>query len=232
MDRSDRRRNSSRVFFRQDRQLHQWRALRPRHDASMGNGFSRRGTIHKRPMGRINRRKARDRICRQNRINLPRHPSQLYEALFEGIFIWLIIFFILRKRSRLKDSSWAHTSSCTAQYGSYSSIFATRLAPWIPIKFVDVDNPIYRLITPWNFSTGQILCFIMIIGGIICLAAFKKYTDSLKIEDKPHNIDMKKLKKKSNKGASKNYLFMVSKIVLISNGKKQKKNLRLWFIMP
>ena len=31
-----------------------------------------------------------------------------------------------------------------------------------PIKLVNVDNPGYRFVTPWNFTTGQILCALMI----------------------------------------------------------------------
>ena len=31
-------------------------------------------------------------------VNLPRHPSQLYEAFFEGLVLWLILWFIVRKR--------------------------------------------------------------------------------------------------------------------------------------
>ncbi len=35
-------------------------------------------------------------------VNLPRHPSQLYEALFEGVVLWLILWFIVRKRRPFK----------------------------------------------------------------------------------------------------------------------------------
>ncbi|OQY39525.1 MAG: prolipoprotein diacylglyceryl transferase, partial [Spirochaetaceae bacterium 4572_7] len=34
---------------------------------------------------------------RLGNFNLPRHPSQLYEAFFEGVFLWFIMWFILRK---------------------------------------------------------------------------------------------------------------------------------------
>ena len=36
-------------------------------------------------------------------INLPRHPSQLYEALFEGIILFLILFFIIRPLKNRKN---------------------------------------------------------------------------------------------------------------------------------
>jgi phosphatidylglycerol---prolipoprotein diacylglyceryl transferase len=35
-------------------------------------------------------------------VNLPRHPSQLYEAFFEGILLWLILWFFFRKRRPFK----------------------------------------------------------------------------------------------------------------------------------
>ncbi len=35
-------------------------------------------------------------------VNLPRHPTQLYEALLEGIVLWLILWFVFRKRKPFK----------------------------------------------------------------------------------------------------------------------------------
>ena len=40
-------------------------------------------------------------------VNLPRHPSQLYEAFFEGLVLWLILWFIVRKRRPYKGFSIA-----------------------------------------------------------------------------------------------------------------------------
>ena len=39
-------------------------------------------------------------LVRGKIVNLPRHPSQLYEAFFEGIVLWAIIWFIFRKRKK------------------------------------------------------------------------------------------------------------------------------------
>ncbi len=33
-------------------------------------------------------------------VNLPRHPSQLYEACFEGVVLWLFLWLIIRKRKQ------------------------------------------------------------------------------------------------------------------------------------
>jgi phosphatidylglycerol---prolipoprotein diacylglyceryl transferase len=37
-------------------------------------------------------------------VNLPRHPSQLYEALLEGLVLWLVLWFVVRKRRPFKGA--------------------------------------------------------------------------------------------------------------------------------
>lgn len=130
-------------------------------------------------------------------VNLPRHPSQIYEALFEGIFVWLIVFFLLRKK---KPFNGFVISMYFILYGAVRFVLEYFRQPdtgiGFPIKFVDIDNPIYRLITPWNFTTGQILCFLMIAGGTLSLFIFKKFHDMKKAEISTEPPDMKKLKKR------------------------------------
>ena len=41
-------------------------------------------------------------VTNQTLINLPRHPSQLYEAFFEGVFLWFILWFIVRRFKTFK----------------------------------------------------------------------------------------------------------------------------------
>ena len=41
-----------------------------------------------------------------------------------------------------------------------------------PIMLVPLENPVVQF-SPFNFSTGQILCFLMIAAGLICLFAFR-----------------------------------------------------------
>ena len=38
-------------------------------------------------------------------VNLPRHPSQLYEALFEGVLLWVLLWFVLRKHRRFEGQA-------------------------------------------------------------------------------------------------------------------------------
>lgn len=99
-------------------------------------------------------------------INLPRHPSQLYEAFFEGIVLWLIIWF-----SR-KHKKFDGTLGCiyTAGYGFFRFIIEYFREPDADIGYriaKDSSAPIYTNTSLLNFSTGQLLCFLMIAGSII-----------------------------------------------------------------
>lgn len=99
-------------------------------------------------------------------VNLPRHPSQLYEALFEGIILWVIIW-LCRKHKKFDGML-----SCiyTGGYGIFRFFIEYFREPDEEIGFVlgDTNANIYENVSLTNFSTGQILCFLMILGSIIC----------------------------------------------------------------
>ena len=97
-------------------------------------------------------------------VNLPRHPSQLYEAFFEGIVLWTIIWFI-RKHKKFDGLIAA---IYTTGYGLFRFFIEYFREPDIEIGFVlgDKSANIYENASFTNISTGQILCFLMIIGGI------------------------------------------------------------------
>jgi phosphatidylglycerol:prolipoprotein diacylglycerol transferase len=106
-------------------------------------------------------------------VNLPRHPSQLYEAFFEGIVLWLVLWFIVRKRKPYKG----FVIACyILGYGVIRFFIEFAREPdkgiGYPITLVPLANPIYQF-SPFNFTTGQILCFIMIVAAFICMAAFR-----------------------------------------------------------
>lgn len=105
-------------------------------------------------------------ISTKNLVNLPRHPSQLYEALFEGIVLWLIIW-TCRKHKKFDGML-----GCiyTGGYGLFRFIIEYFREPDADLGYrigTDTSAPIYTNTSLLNFSTGQILCFIMIIGSII-----------------------------------------------------------------
>jgi phosphatidylglycerol---prolipoprotein diacylglyceryl transferase len=99
-------------------------------------------------------------------INLPRFPSQLFEAFFEGIVLWAVIYLILRKKKPFDG----FLIGCYAiGYGVFRFFIEYFREPDVgigyPIRFAPGDTPTYLFSSPWNFTTGQILCFVMMAGG-------------------------------------------------------------------
>ena len=86
--------------------------------------------------------------------NLPRHPSQLYEAFFEGIILFLILLYF-RKKFYLKKS------------GIISGLFLIFYSVFrFIIEFVRVpDAQLGYLI--FNLSMGQIISLMFVLFGII-----------------------------------------------------------------
>lgn len=80
-----------------------------------------------------------------------RHPSQLYEAFFEGLFIFAILWSI-RNIKRTKGYFFA---SYLILYGSVRFIIE---------YFREPDEQIGYVVL--NFSMGQILCIMMMMAGI------------------------------------------------------------------
>jgi phosphatidylglycerol:prolipoprotein diacylglycerol transferase len=138
-------------------------------------------------------------IAGRAEVNLPRHPSQLYEAFFEGIFLWLLIWFVFRKWKPFKG----FVIGCyLIGYGVIRFFIEYTRQPDIgidyPIKFVNIDNPGYIFLTFWNFTMGQILCMLMIVAGIISLLVFR-HLDKLekaRVQADQKGPNLKKLRKK------------------------------------
>ncbi len=81
----------------------------------------------------------------------PRHPSQLYEAFFEGIILWVILWAI-RKRLKLDG---AMLSAYLIGYGVFRFFIEYARQPDEHLNFVFL-----------KFSMGQMLCLGMIIAGV------------------------------------------------------------------
>ena len=84
--------------------------------------------------------------------NQLRHPSQLYEAFFEGIVLFVILW-NLRKKSRF------HGFLLSAYLIGYGAIRFF-------IEFFREPDPQLGFFAG-PFTMGQALCFVMILGGII-----------------------------------------------------------------
>ena len=129
-------------------------------------------------------------------INLPRHPSQLYEAFFEGIVLWAIIWFIFRKKKKHDGSL---LGIYLIGYGVIRFIIEYFRQPdenmGFPIMLGPDDNPIYLLLSLWNFSTGQILCAGMILAGVLFLI-FVAHRKGSNPPDTGESKNLRKMRKK------------------------------------
>jgi phosphatidylglycerol:prolipoprotein diacylglycerol transferase len=102
-------------------------------------------------------------------INRPRHPSQLYEAFFEGIFLFLIIYGV-RKH---KPFDGFLTALYTIGYGAVRFVIEYFREPDTDLgyRISASDTAVTYLNESWrNISTGQILCILMIVLGLIFIA--------------------------------------------------------------
>lgn len=108
-------------------------------------------------------------ISNLNVVNLPRHPSQLYESLFEGLILWTIIW------NCRKHKKFDGMLACiyTGGYGLVRFVIEYFREPDADLGYrlaKDSSAPIYTNTSLLNISTGQILCFLMIAGSIIIAA--------------------------------------------------------------
>jgi len=83
-----------------------------------------------------------------------RHPSQLYEAFFEGIVLFCILWFLRKKKSLRHRIFGLYLTG----YGLIRFMIEFFREPDEHLKFV-----------VYFFSMGQILCLIMIFAGVFIL---------------------------------------------------------------
>ena len=91
---------------------------------------------------------------------MPRHPSQLYEAVLEGIFLFLILnLFIFKKNYKIGTCSYIFLIN----YGVFRIISEAFREPDLQLGYI------FNL-----FSMGTILSFIMILCGLGIFYFLKK----------------------------------------------------------
>jgi len=96
--------------------------------------------------------------------SLPRHPSQLYEAVLEGAVLFLILNSVILKRSY-------KMGTCSYLFLIYYGIFR------IISEFFRQPDP--QLGYLFNFfSMGTLLSFLMIIAGLVILNFFRKKNET------------------------------------------------------
>ena len=83
--------------------------------------------------------------------DIPRHPSQLYEAFFEGPVLFALLWWFRLRAKRVGEIF----ALFLIGYGTFRFV----------IEFFREPDPPLGLICGW-FTTGQILCTGMIVGGV------------------------------------------------------------------
>lgn len=115
-------------------------------------------------------------VASEGMVNLPRHPSQLYEAIFEGAVLFLILRFVRHHKK------WdGQVAGCYVMgYGLVRFVIEYFREPDSDLGYriaFDSSAPIYTNTSLLNFSTGQVLCFGMVlIGAAILLLSWLKRT--------------------------------------------------------
>ena len=104
-------------------------------------------------------------------VNLPRWPSQLFEAFFEGIVLGIIIWFVVRKIKKKRNMA---DGTILASY-----LMGYRLIRFVLEYFRQPDSDIgyvighssniYLFESVLNISKGQVFCLLMVIGGLALL---------------------------------------------------------------
>ena len=108
-------------------------------------------------------------------MHLPRHPSQLYEAFFEGAALFLVLWclwkFFRARGKRPFDGFFA--CAYTAGYGIVRFVIEYFREPDLEIGYRIANSanaPTHLNVSLLNISTGQILCALMILAAAITLA--------------------------------------------------------------
>jgi phosphatidylglycerol:prolipoprotein diacylglycerol transferase len=112
-------------------------------------------------------------ISGMSAVNLPRHPSQLYEAFGEGVLLWFLLWFVIRKSKKFEG---ALTGWYLIGYGVVRFIIEYFREPDAGLDFPLLwgnPGPNYVFSSFFNFTTGQIFCFAMILSGLFCLVLFR-----------------------------------------------------------
>lgn len=104
-------------------------------------------------------------------VNLPRWPSQLFEAFFEGIVLGIIIWFVVRKIKKKRNmADGTILASYLMGYGLIRFILEYFRQPDSDIGYViGHSSNIYLFESVLNISKGQVFCLLMVIGGFALL---------------------------------------------------------------
>ncbi len=101
-------------------------------------------------------------------VNLPRHPSQLYEAFGEGILLWLVMWFLVKPLAPFKGFM---VGVYLIGYGLIRFVIEYFRNPDKGLDFIIAFEPgvstSHLAIPLLNFSMGQILCAALVVFGVL-----------------------------------------------------------------
>ena len=119
-------------------------------------------------------------------VNLPRWPSQLFEAFFEGLVLGAIIWFVVRRIKKNKNlADGTILGSYIMGYGIIRFIIEYFRQPDSDIGYViGQSNNIYLFESFSNISKGQIFCLLMVVGGLALLVCVNLVVKRNKIDDR------------------------------------------------
>jgi phosphatidylglycerol:prolipoprotein diacylglycerol transferase len=110
-------------------------------------------------------------------VNLPRYPTQLFEAFFEGVFLWFVCW-LLRNRKPFKGFLF---SLYLMGYGVIRFIIEYfREADndlGYRIELVPNDLPLALAHPLTSFSTGQIFSALMVLVAAVMMLVFSRFPD-------------------------------------------------------
>jgi len=111
-------------------------------------------------------------------LHLPRHPSQLYEAVTEGIVLALVLW-ILDRRARAGAWQWDGLLTGTFLVGYATARFLLEFTRQPDARLGIVIGP---------FSMGQLLSMIMLVAGMAVLAVSRREFSTRQAERSIHGI--------------------------------------------
>jgi phosphatidylglycerol:prolipoprotein diacylglycerol transferase len=138
-------------------------------------------------------------------VNLPRHPTQLYEAFLEGIVLWLILWFVFRNHKPFKGFL---IGVYVLGYGVFRfavDYIRMPLVEGFALRLSPLDNPTYRYVTPLNLIDSQIYSFLMIVAGLALIFIFGALAagERARAAAATSKPDGRRLRRKLNKGKSR-----------------------------